>query len=172
MGSKSIETDEPATIGGRDIADAPTNETEHGEGQFDRVLVAVEAETDEAVSEIATSLAARHDARVDALSIVRMTASVDHWDMVVERREDSAEAALDAVGDAAAETDIDVAKRLRYGDPATEIARYAAETDVDLIVMGEPDRSGLRRYLAPTSVTDQVRRDASVPVLTVPSLSR
>lgn len=134
---------------------------------FDRVLVAVDGETPAAVGRVAVAEAARHGARVDALSVVRMTASVDGWDMVVERREDSAETALEAVDDAAVETK--VSKRLRYGDPAAEIARYADHNDVDLIVIGEPTRTGLHRYLSPTSVTDRVRRASSVPVLTVPA---
>ncbi|WP_455448281.1 universal stress protein [Natrinema thermotolerans] len=136
---------------------------------FDRVLVAVDGETPAAVGRVAVAEAARHGARVDALSIVRMTASVDGWDMLVERREDSAETALEAVEDASAGTDVTVSKRLRYGDPAEEIARYAAHNDVDLVVIGEPTRTGLRRYLSPTSVTDRVRRASSVPVLTVPA---
>ncbi|MFC6826490.1 universal stress protein [Halopelagius fulvigenes] len=150
---------------------AAAEATAEGEtkGVFDRVLVAVEGDTHEEVAEVAVSVAARHGASVDALSIVRMNASVDHWDVVVERRERSAEAALDAAGDAAAEAGQSVAKRLRYGDPAEEITLYAEGNGVDLVVLGEPNRTGLRRFLSPKSVTDRVRKSASVPVLTVPA---
>lgn len=158
-------TDESIPTDGREPADVATAD----EAGFDRVLVAVDDETPAAVGRVAVAEAARHGARVDALSVVRMTASVDGWDVVVERREDGAEAAVDAVGDAAAGTEVPVSKRLRYGDPADEIARYADHNDVDLLVIGEPNRTGLRRYLSPTSVTDRVRRRASVPVLTVPT---
>ncbi|WP_226041604.1 universal stress protein [Natrinema sp. DC36] len=164
MSSKSRGTNESTTTGGQNVAGTLPNET----GRFDRVLVAIDGETDDAVGSVAISEAVRHDARVDALSVVRMNASVDRWDMVVERREASAEASLDAVGDAAAETDVSVEKRLRYGDPAEEIVRYASHNDIDLIVLGEPTRTGLRRYISSTSVTERVRRSASVPVLTVP----
>lgn len=158
-------TNESIAVGGRDATADPMT---GGDG-FDRVLVAIDDETTAAIGAVAVSEAASHDASVDALSVVRMNASVDHWDMAVERREDRAEAALDAVGDAAAGTAVTVSKRLRYGDPAEEIVRYAEHNGVDLIVLGEPDRSGLRRYLSPTSVTERVRRSASVPVLTVPA---
>lgn len=139
-----------------------------GDGLFDRILVAVDGDTDGRVTEVAVSLAARHGARVDALSVVRMNASVDHWDVVVERRESAAETALDAVGDAA-DAETPVAKRLRYGDPAEEISLYAEGNGADLVVVGEPNRTGVRRFFSPTSVTDSVRRSASVPVLAVPA---
>ncbi|QCJ45850.1 universal stress protein [Haloprofundus sp. MHR1] len=138
-----------------------------GDGVFEHVLLAVDPEMDERVAEVALSVAASHGARVDALSVVRMNASVDHWDVVVERREERAEEALDAVGDAAADHDLSVEKRLRYGTPAEEIAKYAEHHDVDLVVVGEPSRSGLRRFLSPKSVTDRVRRSTAAPVLTV-----
>ncbi|ELZ15621.1 UspA domain-containing protein [Natrinema thermotolerans DSM 11552] len=162
-----------STIGGTDESTATDRPDFAGEATteagFGRVLVAVDGETPAAVGRVAISEAARHGGRIDALSIVRMTASVDGWDVVVERREAAAEAALEAVEDASAGTDVTVSKRLRYGDPAEEIARYAAHNDVDLVVIGEPTRTGLRRYLSPTSVTDRVRRASSVPVLTVPA---
>jgi len=99
-------------------------------GAFDRVLLAAEGDTDERVHEVAVSLAAAHGAELDALSVVPMDVSVDHWDMVVERREDEAEAALDAVDDAGRETDVPVRKQLRYGTPAEEIGLYADGNDV------------------------------------------
>lgn len=144
----------------------PANQTDE-EGVFEHILVAVDEEMDERVGEVALALAARHGARVDALSVVRMNASVDHWDMVVERREESAEEALDALGDAADRLGVSLTKQLRYGTPADEVAAYADHHDVDLIVAGEPNRTGLRRFFSPKSVTDRVRRSASAPVLTV-----
>ncbi|WP_222919029.1 universal stress protein [Natrinema sp. SYSU A 869] len=165
MASSSLGTTESTVLEDHDSADATASDR----GSFDRILVAIDGDTDDDVGAAGVSLAARHGARVDALSVVQMNASVDHWDMRVERREASAEAALDAVGDVATETDISVAKRLRYGDPAKEIELYASHNDVDLIVVGKPTRTGLRRYLSPTSVTERVHRSASVPVLTVPT---
>lgn len=165
MAVQPTETDKTGATSGRELASAASD----GGGLFDRILVAVDGDTDDRVTEVAVSLAARYGARVDALSVVRMNASVDHWDVVVERREAAAETALDAVGDAAADAETSVAKRLRYGDPAEEISLYAEGNGVDLVVVGEPNRTGLRRFFSPKSVTDSVRRSASVPVLAVPA---
>ncbi|MFB6221960.1 MAG: universal stress protein [Halolamina sp.] len=52
------------------------------------------------------------------------------------------------------------------GTPEERIVDYAAEHEVDLIVMGTHSRSGLERRLL-GSVTEQVFRSAPAPVLTV-----
>jgi len=138
-------------------------------GAFDRVLLAVDGDTDERVHEVAVSLAAAHGAELDALSVVPMDVSVDHWDMVVERREDESEAALDAVGDAGRGTDVPVRKQLRYGTPAEEIGLYADGNDVDLVVVAEPDRSGFKRLFSPSNLASNVRDATDVPVVSVPT---
>lgn len=138
-------------------------------GGFDRVLLAVDDDTDERVRDVAVSLAAAHGAELDALSVVPMDASVDHWDMVVERREEEAETALDAVGDAGREADVPVHKRLRYGTPSAEIGLYADGNDVDLVVVAEPDRSGLKRLFSPSNLASNVRDATAVPVVSVPT---
>lgn len=138
------------------------------DGRVDRVLVAVEGDTDERVHDVALSLGATHGASVDALSVVPMDVSIDHWDMVVERREDEAAAALDAVGDAGERHGVTVEKNLRYGTPAEEIGLYAGGNDVDLVVVGEPDKSRFERLLSPGNVANDVRRAVTVPVVSVP----
>jgi nucleotide-binding universal stress UspA family protein len=52
------------------------------------------------------------------------------------------------------------------GDPATEIARYAADANMDLIVMGTHGRTGLERMLL-GSVAEQTLRAAPCSVLVV-----
>lgn len=52
------------------------------------------------------------------------------------------------------------------GKPETAILDYAADHDVDCIVMGTHGRSGLNRYLL-GSVTEHVVRTADTPVLSV-----
>ena len=52
------------------------------------------------------------------------------------------------------------------GRPHRAIVDYAAEYDVDLIVMGTHGRTGLDRYLL-GSVTERVVRLSDVPVLAV-----
>jgi nucleotide-binding universal stress UspA family protein len=52
------------------------------------------------------------------------------------------------------------------GDPAGEIVRYAADTGIDLIVMGTHGRTGLERLLM-GSVAEKVMREAPCSVLVV-----
>jgi nucleotide-binding universal stress UspA family protein len=52
------------------------------------------------------------------------------------------------------------------GDPGTEIARYAADAHIDLIVMGTHGRTGLDRLLM-GSVAEQTLRSAPCSVLVV-----
>ena len=56
---------------------------------------------------------------------------------------------------------------VREGSPAVEILHYAAENDVDLVVLGTHGRSGFERFML-GSVTEKVVRKAPCPVLTVP----
>jgi universal stress protein A len=57
-------------------------------------------------------------------------------------------------------------RRLITGDPATSIARLAADEGVELIVMGTHGRTGLMRLLM-GSVAEAVVRRAPCPVLTL-----
>ncbi len=63
-----------------------------------------------------------------------------------------------------ANLDIPVSHVLIDGDPATEIARYAADAQIDLIVMGTHGRSGLERMLM-GSVAEQTLRNAPCSVM-------
>lgn len=57
-------------------------------------------------------------------------------------------------------------RRLRQGDTADEVLKFAADESVDVIVMGTHGRGGLAR-LVMGSVAEQVLRRAGCPVLTV-----
>ena len=57
-------------------------------------------------------------------------------------------------------------RAMRLGKPADEIVRYAAEHEIDVIVMGTHGRDGFARMLS-GSVAEIVVRRASCPVLTV-----
>src|SRR5438445_4725583 len=52
------------------------------------------------------------------------------------------------------------------GDPASEIARYAADAGIDVIVIGTHGRTGVDRLLM-GSVAEKVMRDAPCSVLVV-----
>jgi universal stress protein A len=62
---------------------------------------------------------------------------------------------------------ITVRTQIAEGNAAAEIARHAAEHDVDLVVMGTHGRSGFDR-LTLGSVAEKVLRKAPCPVLTIP----
>ncbi len=64
-----------------------------------------------------------------------------------------------------------VQRRVEVGRPATEILKVAAQEDVDLIVMGTHDRTGLTRMML-GSVAEQVARHAPCPVLTIKPVKR
>ena len=51
----------------------------------------------------------------------------------------------------------------RFGDPATEIVRFAAEGGFDHIVMGRRGRGGVAKLLL-GSVSEKVLKDATIPV--------
>jgi nucleotide-binding universal stress UspA family protein len=61
---------------------------------------------------------------------------------------------------------IPVSHVLLEGDPATEIVRYAADTGIDVIVMGTHGRTGAERELM-GSTAERVMRDAPCSVLVV-----
>jgi nucleotide-binding universal stress UspA family protein len=63
-------------------------------------------------------------------------------------------------------TDQRVTPIVRMGDPAMEIATFAAERNVDLIVMATHGWTGFK-HLVLGSVAETVVRHATVPVLTV-----
>jgi len=55
---------------------------------------------------------------------------------------------------------------VRYGNPAREICRYAAEQDADLVVIASHGRSGFQRVVL-GSVAERVLRLSEVSVLVV-----
>jgi nucleotide-binding universal stress UspA family protein len=56
---------------------------------------------------------------------------------------------------------------IRRGTPFAEIVRYARANDIDVIVIGTPDRGVLAHMLTGPSVAEKVVRKAPCPVLTV-----
>jgi len=74
--------------------------------------------------------------------------------------------AIESAGEALSASDVPVRTALLRGQPYEEILEYAAEVDVDLIVMGTEGRSGLDRFMI-GSVTERVLRTTDVPVMAV-----
>lgn len=120
----------------------------------------------EAAFHLACSLARDHGSRIEILHVVT-PATVAYTEGVMlpptEDIKDELWAKLDTIKPTA---EIDVARHMVEGEPATEILRLAQETNADLIVMGTHGRRGLTRFLM-GSVAEEVVRKAICPVLTV-----
>lgn len=78
----------------------------------------------------------------------------NHGTNILEELESNAEGA-----------NVPAVTEVRHGVPHRAIQEYAADTDVNLIVMGTHGRSGLSRQII-GSVTERVLRSSDVPVLT------
>ena len=137
---------------------------------YDEILVPTDgSDTSKRAIEHAVDLASKYDARVHALYVVDTSvyATLETGaEMVMEALEEEGEAAVKAVEDAAAADGVEVITEVTTGSAHDAIMEYAADNDVDLIVMGTHGRTGLDRYLL-GSVTERTVRASDVPVLTV-----
>lgn len=124
----------------------------------------------ERVTDHALTLAELCGATVHVLYVVDEAAYVTVPDDARERVRDALEgdgqSATKAISERALERGLDVHREIRWGDPAVAIVAYAAENDVDLIVMGTRGRTGFERYLL-GSVAEKVVRVSPIPVVTV-----
>lgn len=103
---------------------------------------------------------------VDPVDLVYGDMEGGYFDQaILENAKDTGQAFLDEVADHAAETEHagDFETVLEVGQPSREIIDYAAQHDVDHIVVGSHGRSGVSRVLL-GSVAESVARRAEVPV--------
>ena len=121
---------------------------------------------------VAFELARQFDATVHGLFVIDERVIDGEFDFAVEAAEETAENALDALGELGDDYGIDVRKHLRRGTPYDEIVRAIDAYEVDHVVMGTHGRTGFDRIVNLGSVTERVVRTASVPVTTVPIGSR
>ncbi|WP_418283030.1 universal stress protein [Halorubrum sp. DTA98] len=155
-GSRSDETNEVDTEVSADVDVT---------GLFERVLVVTNGEDPgDAAITAGVDLAAAHGATVDALYVVDTT---EHWDMAVERRERTGEAAVEAAAAHGDRLGVDVEKWFRYGTAHEEVLGFAEAHDVDVIVVGSARRTGLDRLVNPETIPVRVQRGADCPVLVV-----
>ncbi len=137
---------------------------------YDEILVPTDgSETSKRAIEHAVDIASRYDARVHALYVVDASvyATLEvGTDVVIEALEEEGEAAVKTVEDAAKAAGVSVTTEVTTGSAHDAILEYAADNDVDLVVMGTHGRTGIDRYLL-GSVTERVVRTSDVPVLTV-----
>ncbi|MFC4551501.1 MULTISPECIES: universal stress protein [Halorussus] len=137
---------------------------------YDRILIPTdgsEAATDAAKH--AYSLGERYEATVHVLSVVEKSESASIVGQGEEKlgtlREEGTESTRRIVDEALAR-DVDAVGAVEVGNPDRTILRYAADHDIDVIVMSTHGRSGVGRFLM-GSVTEKVIRDGDIPVLAV-----
>jgi nucleotide-binding universal stress UspA family protein len=137
---------------------------------YDRILLPTDGSgPSDAARDHAISLAATYDATLhvvyaiddDALRAARIDS-----DVVVAGFEEEGARLTEEVATAAAEAGVACETAVLHGRPATVITDFAADHDMDLIVMGTHGRHGVQRILL-GSVTERVVRTSTVPVLTV-----
>jgi len=104
---------------------------------------------------------------VDALEINPSLAGVDEDDPKSQFEASGTRAVESVVELARPHLDGEVPTTVEWGRPFKRITEYAANHDIDLIVMGTHGRSGLRRLVL-GSVAEKVLRATSVPVVMVP----
>jgi nucleotide-binding universal stress UspA family protein len=135
---------------------------------YERILVPTDgSDHSKEAAEHAIGLAERHEAVVHALFVVEQNGPSGHWDMAVERQEDTGEEALDALVALGKERGVTVEPHLRRGTPSEEIVDAATDYGVDLIVMGTQGLTGFSRIATAGSTTERVVRLTEVPTLVI-----
>lgn len=120
-------------------------------------------------AEHAIELASNFDATVHALYVVepeRTTLPSEgmRYTEVHEEYVEWGKEITSSVAESSQERGLRGTAAVREGRPHEEIADYAAENAIDLVVMGTAGRSGLRERLL-GSVTEKTARICEVPVL-------
>ena len=138
-----------------------------------RILIAIDG-SDPAEKALEFAFDHHADAELTALSVVDPTAysqgtvemvqpNVDAWR---DEAEAEARSVLEAAADRAEAAGVTLETDFVYGSPARAIVEYAADNDVDQIIVGSHGREGVSRVLL-GSVAETVVRRSSVPVTVV-----
>ena len=139
---------------------------------YDRILLPTDGSdgTEQALSH-ALEIAEGRDATIHAHSVVDrrlyLPADEEQKPELKETMQDDAQAVVARVADGAAEAGVDCTTVVRDGVPYREILEYAAETPVDLVVMGTHGRSGRDKLANLGSVTERVVENTDTPILVV-----
>lgn len=124
----------------------------------------------EAIGTRAKELAQRFNARLSLLSVVELV-PLEFTQEIIVAQVPGFEADLKRAVDErltllAGNLDLTTAPKIvLFGSPRHEIANYARENDVDLIIMGKHSRHGFARLLGSTA--ESVVRHATCDVLTI-----
>jgi nucleotide-binding universal stress UspA family protein len=120
-------------------------------------------------TEHAATLAGLCDARIHGLFVTdsgTLGKVGGKYPQPAEDLEAAGREAVAAVEEAAREHGVEATVTVTGGTAHEEIVRYAADNDIDVIVMGTRGRQGVQRYLL-GSVTERVVQTATQAVLTV-----
>jgi nucleotide-binding universal stress UspA family protein len=138
-----------------------------------RVLVAIDG-SDPSEQALSFALDTHADADLVVVTVLDPTTyvrgagetvspSIDTWR---ERAEAEAREVLAAAVDRADAAGVSLETDLVYGSPARAIVEYAADHDIDHVIVGSHGRDGVSRVLL-GSVAETVVRRSSVPVTVV-----
>ncbi|WP_058367692.1 universal stress protein [Haloparvum sedimenti] len=141
---------------------------------IETVLVAVD---DSPLAESAVAYAAEvfADADLEAVHVADVEYDMNYDMEEVERAsldglegagDELAQSVFATVREVLADRDVDASATLLVGDPGDRLVEYAAERNVDQIVMGTHARAGLSRHLI-GSVAEQVARRTDAPTTLV-----
>lgn len=140
---------------------------------FDDILVPTDG-SENATTALghALVLAEAFDATIHGVYVVNITYAADFEggldsESVYQAMTTEGEAAIADIEERCSTAGIDVVTDVLEGRPASRIAAYATDNDVDLIAMGTHGRSGVSRLLL-GSVTESVLRRTDRHVLTIP----
>lgn len=137
---------------------------------FEKILAPTDgSDPADIASEHGIALAAATEAALHVVHVVDMNAVSGKVGSaeILDALEEVGQQAVDDVVDRADEASLrSVEASVLSGTPARAILDYAADRDIDLIVIGTHGRTGLERYLL-GSVTEKIVRLADTPVLTV-----
>ena len=152
------------------VLTVPADETD---ASYDRILVPTDgSEGATHAAEHAVTIAERYGATLHVVSVVNLVEEGGYFsaggvsDEFVDRLDAAAREWIDELVATAEDAGLATGTDVIHGTPSAEIVGYAADHDIDLVVMGTHGRTGLDRYLV-GSVTEHVLRSASVPLLTV-----
>lgn len=141
-----------------------------GAGEYESVLLPTDGSEGAAIAvRWGVDLADAFDSMLHAVFSVdtsSLSASTDP-DELFAALEETGEAALESVRDRAREAGVSVTGTLASGPPAKVILAHVEENEIDVVVIGTHGRSGVERHLL-GSVTENVVRNADVPVFCVP----
>ncbi|MFT4882884.1 MAG: nucleotide-binding universal stress UspA family protein [Natronomonas sp.] len=138
---------------------------------YDRILVATDGSENaaDAIDE-AAALADATDATLHGIYVIETRTAYDNAivdpDEVERTLREDGEEALAALEERAAETGVEAETAIRKGVPHEEILDYAADHDVDLVVIGATGRSAFKTVLL-GSTAERVLRRATRPVLVI-----